>query len=96
MQADATALEQPDALSERLKCAIVVRHGEMKILKKLISELDAKLPAPQPSSEGMLVDEEPARKQKTMSKKEMREEKKRQREENKESSSIRTKKSRRT
>jgi hypothetical protein len=67
----------------------------MKILRKLISELEAKLPAPQPSSEGMLVDE-PAQKYKVMSKKELREEKKRLREETKESSFSQTKKSRKT
>lgn len=80
------------ATPSRLRHAIIVRHSEMRILKKLIEELRALLPT---DAKAIPIEHPEASKQRPMSKKDLREEKKRAREEESLLGTSATKRSRR-
>lgn len=72
---DADSLSSGSHSPSRLRSAVIVRHGEMRILKSLLSEVKALLP------QNDFAEDAPGRNKRILSKKELREEKKREREE---------------
>ncbi|KAL7008056.1 Ribosomal lysine N-methyltransferase 4 [Cystobasidiomycetes sp. EMM_F5] len=74
-EVDADSLSSGSHSPSRLRSAVIVRHGEMRILKSLLSEVKALLP------QNDFAEDAPGRNKRILSKKELREEKKREREE---------------